>query len=93
MSGKEQRVRRLAEKLASDRNTNEPPAWWQAVNAAQERGDMYPHLTDGALCLLAGDYETLAREMAEEDPVAAQALARAILAATGAAQGQEVSGK
>ena len=90
MSGKEQRVRRLAEKLASDKNANEPLAWWQAVNAAQERVDTYPHLTDGALCLLLGesDPRTLAREMVEENPLAAQGLAQAILGLTGAGSEQ-----
>ena len=90
MSGKEQRVRRLAEKLASDKNPDGPPAWWQAVEAAQERAGMYPHLTDGALCLLLGESapRNLAREMVEENPVAAQALAQAILGLTGAAQRQ-----
>lgn len=67
MNGKERRVRHLAERLQAE--------------AQAPAEDPYPHLTNGALCLLLfADIADLAREVVEANPRKAEALARAILA-------------
>ena len=120
MTGKEQRVKALAERLqapapgqgqrASEvlaarlrelHNRLTPEAVAQGMIAEDPEKalqvaqiilagseDLYPHVTNGALCLIVGgsDPRTLAQEMAEANPARAQALAQAILGLTGGEQ-------